>query len=111
MIGWIDENGNPQGGFPDKIIPVREQLKKNRGCKPENIIENPQPYLENDGPIPEPEVKTMSNIGKDLKLNRAERRKLAKDAKKETGKKENELTIDDVLKTISANRKKNSRRK
>jgi hypothetical protein len=36
---------------------------------------------------------------------------LAKDAKKETGKKENELTVDDVLKTISANRKKNSRRK
>ena len=53
----------------------------------------------------------MSNIGKEPKLNRAERRKLAKDAKKETGKKENELTIDDVLKTISANRKKNSRRK
>lgn len=53
----------------------------------------------------------MSNIGKELKLNRAERRKLAKDAKKETGKKESELTIDDVLKTISANRKKNSRRK
>lgn len=29
----------------------------------------------------------MSDIGKELKLNRAERRKLAKDAKKETGKK------------------------
>ena len=28
----------------------------------------------------------MSDIGKELKLNRAERRKLAKDAKKETGK-------------------------
>lgn len=53
----------------------------------------------------------MSNIGKELKLNRAERRQLAKDAKKETGKKEHELTIDDVLKTVSANRKKKSRRK
>lgn len=53
----------------------------------------------------------MNNIGKDLRLNRAERRKLAKEAKKETGKKEEELTIDDVLKTVSANRKKNSRRK
>ena len=53
----------------------------------------------------------MSNIGKELRLNREERRKLAKQAKKETGKNENELTIDDVLKTISANRKKNSRRK
>lgn len=57
MIGWIDENGNPQGGFPDKIMPVRKLFKKNSGCEPENIIENPQPYLENDGPIPEPEVK------------------------------------------------------
>jgi hypothetical protein len=53
----------------------------------------------------------MSNIGKELRLNREERRKLAKQAKKETGKNENELTIDDVLKTISANRKKSSRRK
>lgn len=48
----------------------------------------------------------MGNVPKDLKLNRAERRRLAKEAKK----KEEELTIDDVLKTISANRK-NSRRK
>ena len=53
----------------------------------------------------------MSNIGKDLKLNRTERRKLAKDAKKEIGKKADELTIDDVLKVISINRKKNNRRK
>lgn len=53
----------------------------------------------------------MSDIMKDMKLNREERRKLAKQAKKETGKNEDELTIDDVLKTISANRKKNSRRK
>lgn len=53
----------------------------------------------------------MSNIGKELRLNREERRKLAKQAKKETGKNEDELTIDDVLKTISANRKKSSRRK
>ena len=51
----------------------------------------------------------MSNIGKELRLNREERRKLAKQAKKETGKKGNELTIDDVLKTISANRKKNNK--
>ena len=57
MICWIDENGNQHGGFPDKIIPVREQFKKNRGCEPKNIIENRQPYLENDEPIPEPEVK------------------------------------------------------
>ena len=53
----------------------------------------------------------MSDGMKDMKLNREERRKLAKQAKKETGKNEDELTIDDVLKTISANRKKNSRRK
>lgn len=53
----------------------------------------------------------MSNIGKELRLNREERRKLVKQTKKETGKKENELTIDDVLKTVSANRKKNNRRK
>ena len=53
----------------------------------------------------------MSDVMKDMKLNREERRKLAKQAKKETGKNEDELTIDDVLKTISANRKKNSRRK
>ena len=53
----------------------------------------------------------MSNIGKALKLNREERRKLAKQAKKETGKREEDLTIDDVLKTVSANRKKNIRRK
>ncbi len=52
----------------------------------------------------------MSNdVMKDLKLNRAERRRLAKQAEKETGKKEDELTIDDVLKTISANRKKNNK--
>lgn len=49
----------------------------------------------------------MGNVGKDLKLNRAERRRLVK----ETKKTEEELTIDDVLKTISANRKKNNRRK
>ena len=53
----------------------------------------------------------MNNIGKELKLNREERRKLAKQAKKETGKREEDLTIDDVLKTVSANRKKNIRRK
>lgn len=53
----------------------------------------------------------MSDIMKEMKFNREERRKLAKQAKKETGKNEDELTIDDVLKTISANRKKNSRRK
>jgi hypothetical protein len=53
----------------------------------------------------------MSDVMKDLKLNRAERRKLAKEAEKETGKKQDELTVEDVLKTIKANRKKNSRRK
>ena len=47
----------------------------------------------------------------ELGMNRAERRKMAKQAKKETGKKEADLTIDDVLKTVSANRKKNNRRK
>ena len=47
----------------------------------------------------------------ELGMNRAERRKMVKEAKKETGKKENELTIDDVLKTVSVNRKKNNRRK
>jgi hypothetical protein len=50
-----------------------------------------------------------NDVMKDLKLNRAERRRLAKQAEKETGKKEDELTIDDVLKTISANRKKNNK--
>lgn len=54
----------------------------------------------------------MSNdVMKDLKLNREERRKLARKIEKETGKKDEEVSIDDVLKTISANRKKNSRRK
>ena len=47
----------------------------------------------------------------ELGMNRAERRKMAKEAKKGTGKKEEDLTIDDVLKTVSANRKKNIRRK
>lgn len=47
----------------------------------------------------------------ELGMNRTERRKLARDAKKETGKNEKELTVDDILKTVSANRKKNSRRK
>lgn len=47
----------------------------------------------------------------ELGMNRAERRKMAKKAKKETGKREEDLTIDDVLKTVSANRKKNIRRK
>lgn len=48
---------------------------------------------------------------KDLGMNRAERRRLAKEAKKETGKDEKDLSIEDVLKTISAKRKKNNRRK
>ena len=53
----------------------------------------------------------MSDIMKDMKLNREERRKLAKQAKKETGKNEEDLSVEDVIKTISANRKKNNRRK
>lgn len=51
----------------------------------------------------------MSNIGKDLHLNREARRKLARDAKRETGKNEEDLTIEDVLTTLSANRKRNKR--
>lgn len=58
MIGWTDKNGNPQGGFPDKIVPVREQLKNVlRNPEPRTVVENPQPYLEPDGKIPKPEVK------------------------------------------------------
>ena len=53
----------------------------------------------------------MSDIMKEMKFNREERRKLAKQAKKETGKNKEELTVTDVIQTISANRKKSSRRK
>ena len=48
----------------------------------------------------------MSDIMKEMKFNREERRKLAKQAKKETGKNKEELTVTDVIQTISANRKK-----
>ena len=61
MVGWIDEDGIPRGGFPDKITPVREQFKKrlkSREFKPTIVVENPQPYLEPDVEIPEPEVKS-----------------------------------------------------
>ena len=61
MVGWIDEDGIPRGGFSDKITPVREQLKerlKSREFKPTIVVENPQPYLEPDVEIPEPEVKS-----------------------------------------------------
>lgn len=52
----------------------------------------------------------MSNdVMKDLKLNRAERRRLAKQAEKETGKKKEELSLEDVMKTLSSNRKKNNK--
>lgn len=60
MIGWTDKNGNPQGGFPDKIVSVREQLKnilRDHGTEPRTVVENPQPYLEPNGKIPKPEVK------------------------------------------------------
>ena len=50
------------------------------------------------------------DVMKDLKLNREERRKLTKQIEKETGKKNDDITVEDVIKTISANRKK-SRRK
>lgn len=61
MVGWIDEDGIPRGGFPDKITPVRELLKKwlkSPECEPTIVVENPQPYLEPDVEIPEPEVKS-----------------------------------------------------
>lgn len=52
----------------------------------------------------------MSNdVMKDLKLNRAERRRLARQAEKETGKKKEELSLEDVMKTLSSNRKKNNK--
>lgn len=52
----------------------------------------------------------MSNIMKDIRLNRAERRALGKKAEKETGKKPEELSVSDIMKTISADRKKNRRK-
>lgn len=48
---------------------------------------------------------------KDLKLNRAERRKMERDISKETGKSKDDITVTDVIASISSKRKKNNRRK
>lgn len=56
----------------------------------------------------------MSKFGedlKDLRLNREERRKMAKKVHKETGKKKEDVSVSDVLTSLSETRKKKNRRK
>lgn len=48
---------------------------------------------------------------KDVKLNRADRRRVEKRVAKETGKLKDDIDVQDVIKSFSEKRKQNNRRK
>ena len=43
MVGWIDEDGIPRGGFPDKITPVRELFDERLKPRRIKLLKNEDP--------------------------------------------------------------------